>query len=100
MNKIEIKDIGFLEYSLAEDVIDVVDIFVNDGQRCKGFACKMMSELLQNHPHCEVFLEVRISNFPAINLYKKFGFVTVNVRKNYYENEDALLMQRRINPLV
>jgi ribosomal-protein-alanine N-acetyltransferase len=95
MNKIEIKDIGFLEYSLAEDVIDIVDIFVNESQRRKGYACKMMSELLQKYPNCEVFLEVRISNLPAINLYKKFGFVTINIRKNYYENEDALLMMRK-----
>jgi ribosomal-protein-alanine N-acetyltransferase len=94
MNKIEIKDIGFLEYSLAEDVIDIVDIFVNESQRRKGYACQMMSGLLQKYPKYEVFLEVRISNFPAINLYKKFGFVTINIRKNYYENEDALLMMR------
>ena len=39
-------------------------------------------------------LEVRVSNEPAINLYKGFGFREAGVRKGYYEDngEDALIM--------
>ena len=39
-------------------------------------------------------LEVRASNIPAINLYKKYGFETNGVREKYYQdnNEDALIM--------
>lgn len=38
-------------------------------------------------------LEVRVSNDPAINLYKKFGFESVGVRPKYYkDNEDAMIM--------
>jgi ribosomal-protein-alanine N-acetyltransferase len=39
-------------------------------------------------------LEVRVSNKAAQNLYRKFGFRPVGVRKNYYveTNEDALVM--------
>ncbi|MEX2100499.1 MAG: ribosomal protein S18-alanine N-acetyltransferase [Acidimicrobiia bacterium] len=39
-------------------------------------------------------LEVRITNIAAQDLYRKFGFVPVGVRKNYYQevNEDALVM--------
>jgi ribosomal-protein-alanine N-acetyltransferase len=39
-------------------------------------------------------LEVRVSNTPAQNLYRKFGFHPAGVRKNYYieTNEDALVM--------
>lgn len=39
-------------------------------------------------------LEVRLSNTAAISLYKKYGFVPVGYRKNYYlhPREDALLM--------
>ncbi|WP_163195704.1 ribosomal protein S18-alanine N-acetyltransferase [Clostridium thermarum] len=42
-------------------------------------------------------LEVRVSNFKAINLYKKFGFVEEGIRKSYYEDnkEDALIMWKR-----
>ncbi|MBE7706000.1 MAG: ribosomal-protein-alanine N-acetyltransferase [Cyanobacteria bacterium SIG30] len=39
-------------------------------------------------------LEVRPSNKSAISLYEKFGFNSLGVRKNYYQdnNEDALIM--------
>ena len=39
-------------------------------------------------------LEVRKSNLTAQNLYKSLGYVSVGVRKRYYEDngEDALLM--------
>lgn len=39
-------------------------------------------------------LEVRTSNLPAIQLYKKFGFKEAGIRKNFYElpKEDALIM--------
>ena len=38
-------------------------------------------------------LEVRISNIPAINLYTKFKFNQLGIRKKYYQdnNEDALV---------
>lgn len=39
-------------------------------------------------------LEVRVTNQPAIELYRRFGFAPAGVRKNYYAevNEDALVM--------
>ncbi|QIW23092.1 ribosomal-protein-alanine N-acetyltransferase [Sulfolobus sp. S-194] len=41
----------------------------------------------------EVYLEVRVSNLPAINLYRKLGFKEVKVLRHYYaDGEDAYLM--------
>ncbi len=39
-------------------------------------------------------LEVRVSNFVAQNLYRKYGFVAVSTRPHYYSdnNEDAYIM--------
>jgi ribosomal-protein-alanine N-acetyltransferase len=39
-------------------------------------------------------LEVRLSNQPAQELYRRFGFVPAGIRKGYYveTNEDALVM--------
>lgn len=41
-----------------------------------------------------ITLEVRASNAKAIGLYEKFGFKSLGLRKNYYQdnNEDALIM--------
>ncbi len=45
----------------------------------------------------DVFLEVRVSNEPAIALYRSLGFETVGTRKNFYKlpTEDALIMKWR-----
>ncbi len=42
-------------------------------------------------------LEVRMSNTGAQDMYRRFGFEPVGVRKNYYQevNEDALVMWAR-----
>ncbi len=46
----------------------------------------------------EVYLEVRVSNEPAISLYKKLGFTIVNIIKKYYhDGEDAYLMARTLD---
>ncbi len=43
----------------------------------------------------EVYLEVRVSNEPAISLYRKLGFTVVNIVKKYYhDGEDAYIMAR------
>ena len=47
---------------------------------------------------CEFLsLEVRVSNTPAQNLYKKFGLDIVSVRKDYFsDHEDAYLMVKAV----
>jgi ribosomal-protein-alanine N-acetyltransferase len=45
-----------------------------------------------------VFLEVRPSNAVAVDLYRRFGFQEVGLRKGYYDQprEDALIMAARL----
>ncbi len=55
---------------------------------------------ISNEKNCPIaHLEVRKGNTAAISLYQKYGFKVVGVRKNYYqnENEDALLMTRKLD---
>lgn len=40
----------------------------------------------------QLTLEVRASNRRAQNFYRKFGLAPVGVRKDYYRDEDALIM--------
>ena len=47
----------------------------------------------------EAFLEVRVSNTPAIELYKKMGFEIKRVERRYYvDGEDAYVMARKLPP--
>lgn len=45
----------------------------------------------------KINLEVRVDNVKAINLYKKYGFEEIYVRKDYYgKGEDALILNKII----
>ncbi|MDR0196817.1 MAG: GNAT family N-acetyltransferase [Oscillospiraceae bacterium] len=60
--------------------------------RGRGNADRLMRKFLEK---CEgnVFLEVASKNIPALNLYKKFGFTEISRRKNYYGDDDGLVMR-------
>ena len=59
---------------------------------------KKLIELSKEHNLKLLTLEVRSSNIAAQNLYKKYGFLCVGLRKNYYKihnsnlKEDAIIM--------
>lgn len=84
---------GYLSYSNICGEIEICKIATLPKFRQKGVACALLEKML-NDDYTKVFLEVRKSNVPAINLYKKFGFEEINRRKNYYSNptEDAIIM--------
>jgi ribosomal-protein-alanine N-acetyltransferase len=45
----------------------------------------------------QAFLEVRVSNMPAISLYKNLGFKVTRTIKGYYsDGEDAYVMSREL----
>ena len=59
-----------------------------------GFALvqRALTALSAQHAD-ECYLEVRVTNVPAINLYKKMGFqVTRTIPRYYYDGSDAYVM--------
>ena len=86
--------VGFIHCMKSIDSIDIVNIVVDNNYRRRGIATKLIEYIISNNKNKDYFLEVRESNIEAINLYKKNKFYVVNVRKNYYQDEDALLMKR------
>ncbi|MDE5768799.1 MAG: ribosomal protein S18-alanine N-acetyltransferase [Oscillospiraceae bacterium] len=90
--------VGFLTASYVCDTADLTNIAVNPEFRQQGIAFLLLEFLLRKLEKLgvqTVFLEVRRSNQPAIRLYEKSGFVSVGIRKNFYQHpdEDAILMQ-------
>ena len=53
-----------------------------------------MHELIDN-TNKSITLEVNKNNIPALNLYKKFNFNEVAIRKGYYNGIDGILMERK-----
>ena len=91
--------LGELKYSLIYERMEVDNILVKEKYRSRGIGTKLMSYLVSEAIHHKVInitLEVRVSNSRAINLYKKFGFREVALRKYYYGDEDAILMEKQV----
>lgn len=79
----------------------VVSIAVREPYRRRGIATRLIGEAMTNgnkeYNATECFLEVRISNEPAIRLYEKLGFVKIKRNRGYYMNgEDAWTMATNI----
>lgn len=90
---------GYLDYSLIYDRIEIDNFLIDENQRGQGIGKKLLSYLvviaINNHV-VNITLEVRKSNEIARNLYKKFGFREVALRKFYYGDEDGILMEKQV----
>ena len=88
--------IGYLFSHVVDDDVQILNIAIDIPFQHKGYGEQLLSYLLdQFNTDSIIHLEVRKSNFPAINLYLKFGFHETGSRKGYYaDGEDAIIMQR------
>ena len=72
----------------------ILNIGVSPLRQKEGIGGILLKDFLNDLENIStVFLEVKKSNFPAINLYKKNGFKVFGERKKYYKDgSSALLM--------
>lgn len=61
----------------------------------KQLVCELIRSLQEKQVYC-LSLEVRVSNQPAIALYRQLGFAQVGIRPRYYSapREDALILRK------
>ena len=88
--------VGFAGIKVILDEADIMNIVVKKDFRGKKISSYMLNETIQyckNHEINAINLEVNIKNTIAINLYKKYNFKEVGLRKKYYNGiDDAILM--------
>lgn len=89
--------LGFAGAHLILDEGHITNVAVREDARGRGIGRMLVGRLMQAASNLGVHyltLEVRVSNSPAIALYRSLGFFKVSVRPRYYEDngEDALLM--------
>ena len=82
--------------------VHITNIVTKKDIRHKGIGSLLLEKLIDiskkhSSPKFEaITLEVNNNNTPAINLYLKYGFEKVGIRKKYYKNtEDALIMTKK-----
>ncbi|GIU70541.1 MAG: ribosomal-protein-alanine N-acetyltransferase RimI [Candidatus Nitrosocaldaceae archaeon] len=80
----------------------VVSIAVNEEHRGKGLGKALMEEAISamaSRKCDEVYLEVRVSNTPAVKLYEQLDFIIKSRLRGYYrDGEDAYLMALDLKP--
>ncbi len=79
---------------------EISNVGVLPSYRGRGIASRMLALLLEDGKKegiPEHTLEVRAGNTAAIALYRKFGFLTEGIRRDFYDapKEDAWIMWRR-----
>lgn len=77
---------------------DVQTIAVAPGHQGTGLGAALLTDLVEESARrgcTELLLEVRVDNVRAQQLYERFGFQPVGVRRGYYQpaNVDALVMR-------
>lgn len=89
--------LGFIAYHLLFDQADINRIYVEPAVRGQRIAQALFKTLFTqaNQRNIESFiLEVADNNAPALSVYQRAGFKTIDRRKNYYSSisADALIM--------
>lgn len=78
------------------DEAHITNIVTKKDKRRNKIGTRMLEELIKiakEKKLKDITLEVNVNNIPAINLYKKYNFKEVGIRKKYYNNsDDAIIM--------
>jgi ribosomal-protein-alanine N-acetyltransferase len=91
------KLVGMIIAWLLVDEAHIATIATHPDHRGQGIARKLLAYTLRymsKEGAVSSFLEVRESNLPAQEMYRKFGYEVSGRRKRYYKDtdEDAILM--------
>lgn len=91
--------LGYGLLSVSANEGHILNLCIAPEQQRKGLGKRMMLHLIKESKRLasdSVYLEVRVSNHGAIELYKQLGFVQIGERKDYYPaadgREDALVL--------
>jgi ribosomal-protein-alanine N-acetyltransferase len=88
--------VGYYIISIVSDETEVLNIAVDPSFRRKNFARCMLLDIKKeavNKKSKFISLETWRANIAATNLYKSLGFTEIGIRKKYYGNEDAIILQ-------
>ena len=95
--------VGFAVIVTVENQAELHNIAIVSKQQGKGLGNLFLNALVAGLPDTveQFYLEVRVSNYRAIRLYQRMGFIKIAERKDYYRNglarEDAIVMARVSN---
>ena len=92
--------VGFAGIIILPDNVEIMNIVTKKTERKKGIGKLLLDRLIciaKELKKDNISLEVNEKNVIAINLYLKFGFKEVGIRKKYYNGIDnAIIMTKEL----
>ena len=95
--KLDNEILGFAGIKYVLNDADIMNIVVKKSKRKSGIGSLLLKNIIELCKKLNIstlFLEVNEENIPAISLYKKFGFEKIGFRKNYYKENNAIVMKK------
>lgn len=93
--------VGFILMTMTAGECHILNLCIHPQFQHQGLGKQLLQHTLEESKRLDgfrVYLEVRRSNLPAIELYKKMGFEQIGERKDYYPvpsgHEDAIVFAR------
>ena len=95
---------GYIISRISENICHILNFCIAKPLQSKGLGRKLLQSghngLSQSADVQQVVLEVRPSNYAALHLYQSFGFEQIEIKKDYYQDqnssEDAILLKKII----
>ncbi|PKL18691.1 MAG: ribosomal-protein-alanine N-acetyltransferase [Spirochaetae bacterium HGW-Spirochaetae-5] len=90
---------GYIIAWKIADEIQLNSIAVKRSFRKQGIGSRLLSEICKDdsgRSFTSVFLEVRSGNSDAIRFYTDNGFTKTGLREKYYNDDDAVLMEKKL----
>ncbi|HDI02291.1 MAG TPA: ribosomal-protein-alanine N-acetyltransferase [Ignisphaera sp.] len=100
--EIDNKIVGYVSALVrTERIGHIVSICIHPDHRRRGLGTLLMKNVEERLKKifglCKIRLEVRVSNYAAINMYRKLGYTIATILYNYYpDGEDAYLMIKNV----
>jgi len=99
ISEINGKVMGYFFAHIFKDEVHILNIAIDVPFQHQGLGKQLLDKIMKKYlKEADVFLEVKRTNFPAINLYLAFGFEEIDIRRGYYtDGQDAVIMSRKVN---
>lgn len=89
------KIVGYILITIIDDLVEIHLLYVDNLFRNQKIGTKLIDYIINKYSNYRFLLEVAINNYIAIKLYENMNFKKINIRKKYYNDIDAYVMERK-----
>lgn len=86
--------VGYILITIIDDLVEIHLLYVDNLFRNQKIGTKLIDYIINKYSSHRFLLEVAINNYIAIKLYENMNFKKINIRKKYYNDIDAYVMER------